>query len=42
LELCLIGVVIRDLAQILFGMTSVRAVDDNPAIFVAELSIIER
>jgi len=31
LELRLIGTVFRDLVQILFRRTSVRAIDDNPA-----------
>ena len=37
LELRLIGTVFRDLVQILFRRTSVRAIDDNPAIFIGGL-----
>jgi hypothetical protein len=42
LELCLVDMVFSDLAKILFRRTSVRSVDDNPATFVAKLSIIDR
>jgi hypothetical protein len=43
LELRLIGMVFRNLALILFRRTSVRAIGNNPAIFIgSELSIIDR